>query len=527
MKIVDCFPYFNEKELLELRISLLYDVVDQFIICDADHTHTGIPKEYTAQQTIKELGLPTDKIIFAGIKLPNKAEEPVDWVRENLQRDAAARYITHDSIIFATDCDEIMNPEFVKYYAAIAENNSQSILRIPMAHLSARADFSVYDEHGNPRIWTGGFVCLTRHLTRYTLSKIRESHTMNLNNIGYNDIFAVDNGKINEAGWHFTWMGNAERLKNKFLSFNNSDTAIAGAAKGNDTREGIINYLENYTPVDGDTEPLGRSNHIIKKYPIEKLPSKIFELKNVRNYLLGKNEQMNYGYLYVNKMQGQDRLDFFGQLKKSVSVLKNLESCPGSIHLFTDKNDTEIKNYADQQGIVNRPIELSRNYPGLIGILTEKIIQLRDFDPNKEVVLLDVDTVLIDNLPNDAWNTAVLWKAEYYITQFRNLDQVLPTIPWHEIGIQFDQSFIMYNTGVVYIPKEHRKEICEKALWIVDKLNDGTRNPEHRYDSKLDEQIGLSIALHDRYGKHGNLKLCDHFIHHYWEEKTKNIRWWE
>ena len=34
MKIVDCFPYFNEKELLELRINLLYDHVDKFIISE-------------------------------------------------------------------------------------------------------------------------------------------------------------------------------------------------------------------------------------------------------------------------------------------------------------------------------------------------------------------------------------------------------------------------------------------------------------------------------------------------------------
>jgi hypothetical protein len=156
--------------------------------------------------------------------------------------------------------------------------------------LSARADFSVYDESNNPRIWTGGFVCLAHHLKMYTLSKIRESHTMNLNNIIYNDIFAIDDGKINEAGWHFTWMGDHERLQTKFNSFLHSDDFIEGAAQGNDTKNGILNFLGTYVPKEGGTDPLGRTNHIIKKYPIEKLPSKIFELENVRKYLLGNIE---------------------------------------------------------------------------------------------------------------------------------------------------------------------------------------------------------------------------------------------
>ena len=32
--IIDSFPYFNEKELLELRINLLHDYVDEFIFLD-------------------------------------------------------------------------------------------------------------------------------------------------------------------------------------------------------------------------------------------------------------------------------------------------------------------------------------------------------------------------------------------------------------------------------------------------------------------------------------------------------------
>jgi hypothetical protein len=241
---------------------------------------------------------------------------------------------------------------------------------------------------------------------------------------------------------------------------------------------------------------------------------------------------MNYAYIYVNRLQGEERADLYGQLAKSIEVLKSKEKDHGSIHVFSDHDDSDAIELSKKAGCFNRPITLSRKYSAngsLIDILAEKIIQLKDFDIDQDVVLLDVDTLFLNTAPNGYWatDTAVLWKAEYYITQFRNLDKVLPSIPWHEIGIKFDSSYIMYNTGVVYIPKLHRKEICEKALWITDYLNNGMFKPEDRHGSKLDEQIGLSIAIHDVYGKNNKIKTCENLIHHYWEEKTKGIKWWE
>ena len=44
-KIVDVFPYFDPtgRELLELRIKLLYDYVDEFVITESNRTQSGIP----------------------------------------------------------------------------------------------------------------------------------------------------------------------------------------------------------------------------------------------------------------------------------------------------------------------------------------------------------------------------------------------------------------------------------------------------------------------------------------------------
>lgn len=243
---------------------------------------------------------------------------------------------------------------------------------------------------------------------------------------------------------------------------------------------------------------------------------------------------MNYSYLYINKLIGEDRLDLFDQLKKSVEILNLVEKDYGSISLFIEPGDADVKDFSKKNGIFNREISLSRNYSkdgniSLIDILVEKIIQLKNFNQEQDTVLLDIDTVFKSSIPMNFWedDRAVFWSAEYYITQFRNLDKVLPYIPWEEIDIKFTNDFIMYNTGVVYIPKKHRKEICEKALWITDYLNNGQFLPNDRFGNKLDEQIGLSIAVHDHYGKYGKIKTCEQYIHHYWDEKARGIKWWK
>ncbi len=63
--IIDYFPFFNEAELLELRINLLKNHVDHFVICEADHTFSGLPKPFLVPDLIKQLGLPQDQITIS------------------------------------------------------------------------------------------------------------------------------------------------------------------------------------------------------------------------------------------------------------------------------------------------------------------------------------------------------------------------------------------------------------------------------------------------------------------------------
>lgn len=300
MRVIDCFSYFNEKELLELRINLLYDSVDKFIITDANKTHKGDPKPFTCKDTLKELGLLKDKVQVIEVDLPSYEEEPDPWVREGAQRDAASQYFEDDDVCIVSDCDEIMDPKFVRYYASFAPNFPNNILRIPLVFLMRRADLRVYDDKEEAVCFNVPFICLKTHLEKYTLSEIRESHALNNHNLDFPDIFLSDNGKIEYAGWHFSWMGDDSRIKtkaNSFLHWNQIET------------------IKNSVFED----PLGRKDHILKPYPLNLLPQKIFELENVKKFLFQSDT-------VVAEEKSMEIPDVIGEIAKKTSKNNELST---------------------------------------------------------------------------------------------------------------------------------------------------------------------------------------------------------
>jgi hypothetical protein len=267
--IIDCFSYFNEEELLELRLRLLYNKVDKFIITEADHTHSGLPKHMTLLNTLKRMDISLEKIWYVPVMLPSLAQEPNNWVRERMQRDAAIPYIRETDIAFIGDCDEILNPEHIDYIKYIKENHPNEILRTPLTYLCGRADLRVYNQNDEQIQWNTPFLVSGHQLKDYTLSEIREDHAWGFHKL--QDIFITEDDYLKELGWHFTWMGNQERLKTKIKNYSHA---------GEHTLD------KNYSASENSFDPLGRKDHILKRYDINNLPNIILENNRIRRYLL-------------------------------------------------------------------------------------------------------------------------------------------------------------------------------------------------------------------------------------------------
>ena len=63
MKIIDCFTFYNEFKLLNYRLSILYPIVDYFIIVESNLTHSGSDKPFYFDENKERYSKFLDKII--------------------------------------------------------------------------------------------------------------------------------------------------------------------------------------------------------------------------------------------------------------------------------------------------------------------------------------------------------------------------------------------------------------------------------------------------------------------------------
>ena len=130
MKIFDCFTFYNELDLLEIRLEELYNTVDYFVIVEANQTFTNRPKPYNFEQAHVRYSKYMDKIIY--VKVDDMPGSANPWDNETHQRNAIARglvYAERDDIVIVSDADEIPRPSAI----AQLRNSDQMIFAFRMA----------------------------------------------------------------------------------------------------------------------------------------------------------------------------------------------------------------------------------------------------------------------------------------------------------------------------------------------------------------------------------------------------------
>lgn len=275
-RIIDSFPYFNEVELLELRIKLLHDYIDKFIIIDGNRTHTGSPKNFTCKSTLEKLNIRSEKIQVVELDLSIYDNNPHPWVRERAQRNELSKFVNDNDTLFISDCDEIINPLSISYHVNFLNTCNDTLLFIPLYYLQHRADLQVVDEKGQLREWMASYSCKGSFLKLYTPSELREKIAWGENN--GKEEFPVNfiyNGE-DKNGWHFTWMGDNERKNIKSNSI----------AEANDIKNNFDIQGKTYEPNIGSKDYLGRKDHILIDFDTTLLPQLIYDLPKVKNFLL-------------------------------------------------------------------------------------------------------------------------------------------------------------------------------------------------------------------------------------------------
>lgn len=327
-KIVDFFPYFHDtgRELLELRINMLKDYVDEFIICESNKTQSGIPIAYHLENDIKELGLPRDMIKIIKLEIPENDDLDIQLidkyncsenykinensinsnslmarVRERMQKDSLLFAIDdydEDTIFIHSDSDEIINPSHIDWIVNVLSEYPESIIKIPLVCLEGRADLrTFYSDSGCFKPWNGGMFFITKNqLKNYKPSEIRSGIFEDIP-IAY---LMHENNIVQDLGWHFSWMGKSKEREIKRKSFCHYDDTFSFLGNKSYSSEEVANVVDNCIVDEGSISPSGVLNTTMKRYPHNLLPSEIFSLPKVKNFLLPKTDSLNINDFYLN-----------------------------------------------------------------------------------------------------------------------------------------------------------------------------------------------------------------------------------
>ncbi len=136
-RIYDCFIFFNELDLLEIRLHELDAVVDRFVLCEATETFRGKPKRLVFEDNRERFAPFLEKIEHVVVDdMPKGRETESDYFRkERFQRNALARGLGDakpDDLVILSDIDEIPRASAVEKAARRTER--PTVFSFEMSH---------------------------------------------------------------------------------------------------------------------------------------------------------------------------------------------------------------------------------------------------------------------------------------------------------------------------------------------------------------------------------------------------------
>lgn len=194
-KTYDCFPYDGEK-ILDLRLKVLFDYVDYFIIGESNISFSGKKKKF--QFNINNYSWAKEKIRYYKFYENDYKSCSSDWDREKQCRNLLIKGLSNVSPndrILLSDCDEIFNPFNLEY------NNSICVYDLMKSRF-----FADYVCINNP-IYRHAVSFKAVYLKKYSLYQLREAWQNRLKLFDNQKIIIIKNG-----GWHFSYLDNPKKI---------------------------------------------------------------------------------------------------------------------------------------------------------------------------------------------------------------------------------------------------------------------------------------------------------------------------
>ena len=258
-KIVDCFTFFNELDLLEFRLTKLDPYVDYFVIVESTKTFTGKPKPLYYNLNKFKFKKWEDKIVHKIVydmpteMLQEEIDKLVDlpeirdihWVREHHQRRQIGKVLEkmnldYEDIVLVSDLDEIPDLRKLSEFSNL----------LKYGPVVMKQDWYIWNLNNLKNSdWRGSSAFYYSHYinNKDVFQKIR--------NLRWDDRTEFS---VVHNGWHFSWFGNQEFIKQKMFSFAHTETA-------NDffkNKDNITFLVENSLPPQVPSEETKKLNYV-------------------------------------------------------------------------------------------------------------------------------------------------------------------------------------------------------------------------------------------------------------------------
>tara|TARA_B100001248_G_scaffold179191_1_gene136259 strand:- start:14377 stop:15177 length:801 start_codon:yes stop_codon:yes gene_type:complete len=213
MAIYDCFQYFNEDHIVELRLNILDKYVDYFVISESTKTHQG--KEKKINFNINNFQKFKNKIRFLVSDYKEKknfethfgGESPIEQHQRNYLINGI-QDAQQDDLIILSDSDEIPDLSKLKFI-----DKKKKFIAFSQKMFMYKLNLQNLDESS----WIGSRVVKKKNITSM----------QDLRNMKFKDypFWRIDkiNQQIINGGWHFSFLQTPEDILRKIKSFSHGE----------------------------------------------------------------------------------------------------------------------------------------------------------------------------------------------------------------------------------------------------------------------------------------------------------------
>ncbi len=257
-RIIDGFTFYNEVDMLELRLRYMYPHVDKFLIVEADRKFSGEPKPFLLQELMatSRFAWAADKVKIRSVHIdtshmqldtrPEQYDPTTDfWKIEATQRNAIRpETMGANDILLMGDLDEIPNAETLK----LLRHNQQFRNWVRKEPRAFRQAFFYYNPHClKAESWAGTTVIGSDVAARLSNQDIRSRRYK---------WKPLENG-----GWHFSYFMSPEQIADKIKSFSHQEYNTEHIRDPNrirsmmEQKKDIFERDETFVPFDTNTLP--------------------------------------------------------------------------------------------------------------------------------------------------------------------------------------------------------------------------------------------------------------------------------